>query len=93
MKTEVREKKSIWKMLDEIGNIDKAKRPIKLVAELALFRVLLFGWIIVGIGWWLSFFSHPNWHSWLVFYIALVVLIGLYMRWYWCTRKRLDEIT
>jgi hypothetical protein len=85
-------KTTIFEALDEIANESNAKRLTKLVAELTLLRVLLTGWVIIGSSWRFPIFRFPFCCNWFFYLIILVFLLTAYLKWYTCTRKRIERI-
>jgi hypothetical protein len=87
------DKGRLWSKLDKIEDKDKAKasRPIKLVSEVVLLRVLLLGWLIVGLRLEIFLLS-PVKYNWFIYFIIAAILVYLYRRWYLCTMERLSDI-
>lgn len=85
-------KTTIFEELDRIANEDSAKHLTKLVAELTLLRVLLTGWIIIGLSWILPIFRFTFCFDLFFYFIILIFLITAYPKWYRCTRKRIERV-
>lgn len=81
--------KTIFSLLDKVDNHNRSKRFIKLLAELSLLRVLLTGWLIIGINWKLFIiellFSLNNF----LYFGVFLMLLTAYLKWYLCTEDRL----
>lgn len=83
---------SIFSHLDKLDNHSTPKKPIKLLAELSLLRVLLTGWLIIGISWCLLG-SHYQFRGNVALYlIILTLLFTTYRKWYICTKKRIMKL-
>jgi hypothetical protein len=73
---------------EDIGGIAEYANPSsilslkKVAAELTLLRVLIAGWIIIGV---LNKFSLHQY--WLIFVIVLISLVLSYVKWFRCIKK------
>lgn len=83
---------SLFSLLDQLENNSTAKKPIKLLAELSLLRVLLTGWLIIGTSWCLRG-SHYEFRGNVALYlIILIMLFTAYQKWHVCTKSRIRKI-
>lgn len=88
-----KDKKSIFEKLDEIKVKQSSKYFTKLIAEVALLRVLLTGWILIGISKFVSIpiLKHSLSYNVFFYFTVLFFIMTSYIRWYKCTRKRIDS--
>jgi hypothetical protein len=79
---------------EDIGGIAEYANPSsiislkKVAAELTLLRVLIAGWIIIGVLDRYSLHQH-----WLIFWIVLISLIVSYIKWFCCIKKSIAYLS
>ena len=79
---------------EDIGGIAEYANPSSIVslkkvaAELTLLRVLIAGWIIIGV---LNKYSLHQYR--LIFWIVLISLIVSYIKWFFCIKKSIAYLS